>query len=158
MDQATGADLALIAGALHDAGALQPDLALQLMRKVRQLKLVSGDTAALAAAIRAFGPAEREAPGGPDDAQTFLSKSLSLLPARTLESPAAVQQLLEAMAQAGWKEGASATKLAVAVCKLPSESLSADVIEQLSRALAALEMPRHLRFALRAHHLRACAP
>jgi len=147
MEQATGADLATIAGALHDAGALQDDLALALMRKVRQLKLVSGDTGALAAAIRAFGPAAAADSAVAEEVQDFLGKSFSVLPTQSLQSAASATRLLASMREAGWADGAAAAKITVAICKMSAADLaplSGEERAALEEALAGLDMPRHL--------------
>jgi len=149
MELATGADLVTIAGALHDAGTLPEDLALALMRKARQLKLVSGDTKALAAAIRAFAPAAEAAEAAvAKEVQDFLGKSFSVLPAQSLQSAASVTRLVAAMREAGWADGAAAAKITVAICKMSAQDLSGEERAALEEALAALDMPRHLAPAI----------
>ena len=54
-----------------------------------------------------------------------------------------VKRLLKAMEVAGWKDGASVTKLAVAICSMTEVSVGD--VQLLEQSIASLDMPRHLR-------------
>jgi len=148
MEHATGTDLALIAAALSDAGALQPDLASDIMRQIQRAGLAAGNTEALAAVIRAFGPAASLDAKGSVQVHEFLLLSFSVLPAAALTSVGAIRRLLAAMAEAQWKDGASVTKLTMAICQLRSQDFKRDDKSQLQESMAALNMPRHLSPAI----------
>jgi len=148
MEQATGLDLALIAGALSDAGALQPDLASDMLGHIRRSGLPAGNTEALAAVIRAFGPAASIGAKDSAEVHEFLSLSFSVLPSAALTSVEPIKRVLRAMEEAEWKDGASVTKLTQAICQLKSAQFKPNDRSELEGSMAGLNMPRHLSPAI----------
>ena len=51
--------------------------------------------------------------------------------------------MLAAMGEAGWKDGASVTKLAMAICAI--KVMSQEEKQLLEKSLARIDMPRHTR-------------
>ena len=51
--------------------------------------------------------------------------------------------MLTAMGEAGWKDGASVTKLAMAICAI--KVMSQEEKQLLENSLAGIDMPRHTR-------------
>jgi len=147
VEQATGTDLALMAGALHDRGVLDAELAIEFVGKLKTTGLPSGNTIALAAAIRAFGPyASTAAERHSREAHEILTMTFSLLSPAALTSAKSVKRLLTAMHEASWKDGASVNKLVMAICAI--KTMSQDDRLLLEQSLSDMDMPRHTGPAL----------
>ena len=146
MDQATGADLALLAAALQSAGTLtaSSDLAGDLIEETRRRGLPPKNIPAIAAAITAFGPLA----ASNAKAQELLSVSLNLVPPAALSSAGPIGLILQAMLHAEWKDGATAARIVEAICRLDPREMSADDKGALHQSLVDLNMPRHLSPAL----------
>lgn len=65
-----------------------------------------------------------------------------------------MKQLLTAMGEAGWKDGASVTKLAMAICAI--KVMSQEEKQLLEQSLAGIDMPRHTRCVRVCGHALGC--